>query len=126
VTKSMLVSVPWLALTVGEVGYRLVSGAWPAWPVLLVLCGTAAASSGAIGLARLLDALRVDAEQRSFEAGRLYEVATRSSRPLVELLRPAGSPDALITPWSGRDGWGERRRSHRPGGRGGAPAHGPR
>jgi len=122
----MLVSIPWLALTVGEVGYRLVGGAWPAWPVLLVLSGTAAAISAAIGLAKLLDALRIDAEQRSFEAGRLYEVATRSSRPLVELLRPAGSPDALIAPWSGRGGGAERRGSRRPGGHDGAPLHRPR
>src|SRR3954447_21762735 len=122
----MLISVPWLALTAGVVGYRLIGGAWPAWPVLLVLSGTAAASSGAIGLAPLPDAPRIDAEQRLFEAGRLYEAAARSSRPLVELLRPAGSPDALITPWTPRSPWGERRRSHRPGGPGGAAAHRPR
>src|SRR3954454_5909030 len=122
----MLIAIPWLALTAGEVGYRLIGGAWPAWPVLLVLSGTAGAASGAIGLARLLDALRVDAEQRSFEAGRVYEGAARSSRSLVELLRPAGSPDALIAPWTPRSPWGERRRSHRPGGAGGTAAHRPR
>jgi hypothetical protein len=121
VTKTILISVPWLALTVGAFGCRLFTGVWPAWPALLGLTGLAAAASSAIGLDRVLNVLRAGTEQRSFEAGRLYEAATRSAQPLalLEAQRPAAPPDAVIAHWRPRGRLGTYRGPHRPGERGG-------
>jgi hypothetical protein len=120
VTKTILVAVPWLALTVGAFGCRLFTGVWPAWPALLGLAGMAAAASSAIGLDRVLNVLRAGTEQRSFEAGRLYEAATRTqSLPLVEAARPVGAPDAVIAHWRPRGRLEAYRGPHRPGERGG-------
>jgi hypothetical protein len=109
-TRPILVSVPWVALTVGEAICRVVTGSWPDWPALLGLTGMAAAASLAICLHYVLNVLRLSSEQRSFEAGRLYEAATRSSRPLLEIERPAGATDAVITHWPGRARLGAHRR----------------
>jgi hypothetical protein len=124
-TKPILVAIPWLALIVGEAVCRIVTGSWPAWPVLLVLTGSAAAMSLAIGLHDVLNAVRAASEQRSFEAGRLYEAATRSSRPLVELQRPAGPQETVIAHWPPR-GMSARRRPHLSGERGSSPDRRPR
>lgn len=120
-TKTILVAIPWLALTVGAFGCRLFTGVWPAWPALLGLTGMAAAASSAIGLDRVLNALSAGTELRSFEAGRRYEAATRSTQPLplVEAQRPSGPPDAVIAHWRPRGRLGAYRGPHRPGERGG-------